>query len=81
MLKSADIVLRLRKPPIEEIELMRRGCIHVSYLDPFNEVELVDKMTESGISTISLEMIPRTTIAQKMGMCSAHRPILAGMPR
>ncbi len=72
MLKSADIVLRLRKPPIEEIELMRRGCIHVSYLDPFNEVELVDKMTESGISTISLEMIPRTTVAQKMDVLSSQ---------
>jgi len=72
MLKSADIVMRLRKPPIEEIELMRRGCIHVSYLDPFNEVELVDKMTESGISTISLEMIPRTTVAQKMDVLSSQ---------
>ncbi len=72
MLKTADIVLRLRKPPLEEIELMRRGCIHVSYLDPFNEVELVDKMTESGISTISLEMIPRTTVAQKMDVLSSQ---------
>jgi NAD(P) transhydrogenase subunit alpha len=72
MLKNADIVLRLRKPPVEEIELMRRGCIHVSYLDPFNEVELVDKMTDSGISTISLEMIPRTTVAQKMDVLSSQ---------
>jgi len=72
MLETADIVLRLRKPPMEEIELMRRGCIHVSYLDPFNEVELVDKMTAAGISTISLEMIPRTTVAQKMDVLSSQ---------
>ena len=44
MLKSADIVLRLRKPPMDEVELMKKGCIHVSYLDPFNEEELVDKL-------------------------------------
>ena len=37
MLQTADIVLRLRKPPAEEISLMKKGCIHVSYLDPFNE--------------------------------------------
>ncbi len=72
MLKSCDIVLRLRKPPVEEIELMKKGTIHVSYLDPFNEVELVDKMTTAGISTISLEMIPRTTIAQKMDVLSSQ---------
>jgi len=72
MLKSCDIILRLRKPPVEEIDLMKKGAIHVSYLDPFNEVDLVDKMTAAGISTISLEMIPRTTIAQKMDVLSSQ---------
>ena len=72
MLKTADIVLRLRKPPMGEVELMRKGCIHVSYLDPFNEVELVDKLKDAGISAVSLEMIPRTTIAQKMDVLSSQ---------
>ncbi len=72
MLETADLVLRLRKPPMEEIELMRRGCIHISYLDPFNEVELVDAMMAAGISAISLEMIPRTTVAQKMDVLSSQ---------
>ena len=72
MLKSADIVLRLQKPPMEEIELMKKGCIHISYLDPFNETELVDKMAEAGISSVSLEMLPRTTLAQKMDVLSSQ---------
>ncbi len=72
MLKTADIVLRLRKPPMEEIELMKKGCIHISYLDPFNEKELVNKMKECGISAVSLEMLPRTTIAQKMDVLSSQ---------
>jgi len=72
MLSSADIVLRLRKPPIAEIPLMRRGSLHVSYLDPFNEVPLVDAMVAAGISGISLEMIPRTTLAQKMDVLSSQ---------
>ncbi|MDW7771798.1 MAG: Re/Si-specific NAD(P)(+) transhydrogenase subunit alpha [Desulfobulbaceae bacterium] len=72
LLKTADIVLRLRKPPIAEIPLMKKGCIHVSYLDPFNEVELVDKLAEAGISAVSLEMLPRTTLAQKMDVLSSQ---------
>ncbi len=72
MLANADIVLRLRKPPITEIPLMRRGALHVSYLDPFNEVPLVDAMVAAGISGISLEMIPRTTLAQKMDVLSSQ---------
>jgi NAD(P) transhydrogenase subunit alpha len=72
LLQSADSVLRLRKPPMEEIDLMKRGCLHVSYLDPFNEAELLEKLKQSGISAISLEMIPRSTIAQKMDVLSSQ---------
>nr|WP_320012664.1 Re/Si-specific NAD(P)(+) transhydrogenase subunit alpha [uncultured Desulfobulbus sp.] len=72
MLAQADIVLRLRKPPLEEISLMRKGTIHISYLDPFREKELVDAMVEQGISGVSLEMIPRTTLAQKMDVLSSQ---------
>jgi len=72
LIQSADIVLRLRKPPADEIELMRKGCIHVSYLDPFNEAELVELLRRASISAVSLEMIPRSTLAQKMDVLSSQ---------
>ena len=72
ILRAADVVLRLRKPPLAEICLMRRGTIHISYLDPFNEPELVQALTTAGISAVSLEMIPRTTLAQKMDVLSSQ---------
>jgi len=72
MLQHADLILRLRKPPLAEIPLMRRGAVHISYLDPFNELELVDALVAAGISGVSLEMIPRTTLAQKMDVLSSQ---------
>lgn len=72
LLQTADLILRLRKPELAEIPLMRRGAVHVSYLDPFNEVELVNALVAAGISGISLEMIPRTTLAQKMDVLSSQ---------
>ena len=72
LLAEADIILRLRKPPLEEVGLMRSGALHISYLDPFNEVELVDALQKAGISAVSLEMIPRSTIAQKMDELSSQ---------
>lgn len=72
LLQSADMVLRLRKPPVREIPLMKTGCIHVSYLDPFNEAELLEKLQAGGISAVSLEMLPRSTIAQKMDVLSSQ---------
>ena len=72
MLKSSDIVLRVRKPDASEVNLLKSGAIHISYLDPYNEPELVDSMAQQGVSAISMEMIPRTTRAQKMDALSSQ---------
>lgn len=72
LISSGDIVLRLRKPPVEEIALLKPNAIHASLLDPFNEKELVRKFAEQGVSAISMEFIPRTTRAQKMDVLSSQ---------
>lgn len=69
---GADMVLRIHKPAIEEIAKLKRGAIHVSYLDPFNEHALIDAFKDAGITAISMEMIPRTTRSQKMDALSSQ---------
>jgi NAD(P) transhydrogenase subunit alpha len=71
-LRSSDVVLRVRKPPLDEIGFLKRGCIHVSLLDAFNEREVVRALAAGGISTIGLEMLPRITLAQKMDVLSSQ---------
>ena len=71
-LGAADMVLRLRKPPREEIASLKAGCVHISYLDPFNEHDVIRDFAKAGVSAISLEMIPRTTLAQKMDVLSSQ---------
>ena len=72
ILSSSDIVLRLRKPPLEEISRLKKGAIHISFLDPFNESQLLEAFVRGGVSAISMEMIPRTTLAQKMDALSSQ---------
>ncbi len=72
LLQQADMVLRIRKPALDEISHLKQGCIYVSLLDPFNEKELIDAFVEQDISTISMEMIPRITRAQKMDVLSSQ---------
>ena len=72
LLGSADMVLRLRKPESDEIDMMKSGCIHVSYLDPFNERDLIKTLADKGITAISMEMIPRSTRSQKMDALSSQ---------
>ena len=69
---EADLILRLRKPPVAEIAQMKKGAIHVSFLDPFNEKALIDAFAAAGASAISMEMMPRTTLAQKMDALSSQ---------
>jgi H+-translocating NAD(P) transhydrogenase subunit alpha len=69
---EADIVLRLRKPPASEIAIMKKGAIHISFLDPFNEKALLDAFAAAGVSAFSMEMMPRTTLAQKMDALSSQ---------
>ena len=72
MLSQADIVLRLQKPELEEVALLKEGSIHISYLDPFNERPLVEALQAKKISAISMEMIPRITRSQKMDALSSQ---------
>ena len=72
LLAQGDIVLRVRKPDADEVGQLKQGAIHVSYLDPYNERELVDTLAKHGVSAISMEMIPRTTRAQKMDALSSQ---------
>lgn len=71
-LAAADLVLRLGKPTHDEVDRLKSGCIHVSYLDPFNEPDLLQKLAKAGVSAICMEMIPRSTICQKMDALSSQ---------
>ncbi|MBD3420383.1 MAG: Re/Si-specific NAD(P)(+) transhydrogenase subunit alpha [Chitinivibrionales bacterium] len=72
IISEADIVLRLRKPPEAEIDWLKQDAIHISYLDPFNETGLIEKFKTQKTSAVSMELIPRTTLAQKMDALSSQ---------
>lgn len=71
-LLEADAVLRLRKPPMDEVAELRENSVHISFLDPFNERALIERLAAGRVSAVSMEMIPRTTAAQKMDALSSQ---------
>ena len=72
LLQTADMVLRIRKPGLEEIALLKEESVYVSLLDPFSEHELMEALMNRRITAISMEMIPRITRAQKMDVLSSQ---------
>jgi len=71
-LSKADIICRLNAPPVEEIPVLKKDCIHISFLDPIKEKSLVDAFVEASVTSISMELIPRITRAQKMDALSSQ---------
>ncbi|WED64176.1 NAD(P) transhydrogenase subunit alpha [Synoicihabitans lomoniglobus] len=71
-LAAADLVLRVRKPSPADIATLKPGAVHLSFLDPFNEGPLLEAFAAAKASAVSLEMIPRTTLAQKMDALSSQ---------
>ena len=68
----ADIIIRIAKPTQEDLDALDPGTLHISFLDPFNEKDLIQKLADKKISAISMEMIPRSTLAQKMDALSSQ---------
>ena len=72
ILSTCDLIVRVRKPSSDDLGKLKKDSIHISFLDPFNERDLVNMLASQGVSAISMEMIPRTTLAQKMDALSSQ---------
>lgn len=68
--ESSEIIVRIIKP--ESVQGIKKDTLHLSYMDPFNESRLLNEFAENGIQAVSLEMIPRSTLAQKMDVQSSQ---------
>ena len=72
LLAGSDIVMAVRKPDAVNVSSLKKGTLYVSFLDPFNEKPLVESIAAQGATAISMEMVPRSTRAQKMDALSSQ---------
>ncbi|MEX2542999.1 MAG: NAD(P) transhydrogenase subunit alpha [Trueperaceae bacterium] len=69
---EADVVVRLNGPKRAEVAAMKPGSVLVSFLDPFRNPELVAALADHRVSSLCMELIPRSTYAQKMDALSSQ---------
>ena len=72
VMAAADVFLAVRKPDNDEVAQLKASAISVSFLDPYNEKALIEALAAKGVTSISMEMIPRSTRAQKMDALSSQ---------
>ncbi|HHI79939.1 MAG TPA: NAD(P) transhydrogenase subunit alpha [Planctomycetes bacterium] len=75
ILAECDILLRVQNAPPDEIPKLREGVFQVCFLDPFRNKEGVEALRKAGVSAFSMEMVPRSTYAQKMDALSSQHSI------
>lgn len=80
LLAHADVVLKVRKPaPTEggrhEADLLRERAILVSFLQPGESEELLERLRARRVTAFSMEMIPRISRAQKMDALSSQASV------
>lgn len=69
---SIDLLVRITPPHEDDRALLAPKGVIVGLVDPAANTDLYASWGESGITTISMEMVPRTTIAQAMDALSSQ---------
>ncbi len=72
VLRRADIVLAVRPPTPEMISWYPEGATYLGFLDPFRHDLAVNEFVNRRITAISLDMVPRSTRAQKLDCLSSQ---------
>ena len=69
---QADIVLKVNAPLPEEIALMKKDAVLISFMWAATNPELVSACEKAGISAFSMDAVPRISRAQKMDALSSQ---------
>ncbi|SHI56741.1 NAD(P) transhydrogenase subunit alpha [Tangfeifania diversioriginum] len=69
--EKSDVLLQIQSPVAEDIKKIAKNQVWISAFNPLWDTELVKTFLEKGITTFSLDSIPRTTRAQAMDILSS----------
>lgn len=68
---KSDIVLKVKEPTMEEVDMMKEGLVMLSYLWPAQNQPLLQKLADKKVNAIAMDAIPRISRAQKMDVLSS----------
>ncbi len=72
VIAGSDALLQINKPTPDLVGRLKEGSTLVSLLYPLSQAELVRSIAARKVTSIALDMIPRTTIAQAMDVLSSQ---------
>jgi proton-translocating NAD(P)+ transhydrogenase subunit alpha len=72
LLGEADAVLKVQAPSAAEVELIKKGAVLISFLQPATQGDTVRALAKRGVTAFSLELVPRISRAQSMDALSSQ---------
>ena len=68
---DSDIVLKVRGPEADEAAKLKSGQTLISFLWPAQNPELLQQLTERGVTAMAMDSVPRISRAQKVDALSS----------
>ncbi|HRQ26913.1 Re/Si-specific NAD(P)(+) transhydrogenase subunit alpha [Hyphomicrobium sp.] len=68
---GADVLLKVRRPSVDEVRGLKPGAVVAAILDPYDRAGL-EPLAGTNASLFSMEFMPRTTRAQSMDVLSSQ---------
>ena len=72
LLQDAQVVLKVQAPMPTEVQLLAKGALLISFLQPATQGAIVKALAERGVTAFSLELLPRISRAQSMDALSSQ---------
>ena len=72
LMKDADVVLKVQAPSGDEVDLLKKGAVLISFLQPATQGDIVNALAKRGVTAFSLELVPRISRAQSMDALSSQ---------
>ncbi len=69
---SSDVILKVQKPTLDEIKLIKKGSYLISFLFPMSNTDLVKAISKAGVNVLAMDAIPRISRAQSMDALSSQ---------
>ena len=75
VLQQSDVVLSIQLLTSEDVELLQPNKVALGIFQPLYNVAAIQQLANRGITTFSMDMIPRTNRAQSMDVLSSQANI------
>src|SRR5213593_4308377 len=87
LLESADVLVVVNRPAADDLQKLKKGAVVLGFLRPLDEPAKLTPALENGVTTFSMELVPRITRAQAMDALSSmatvagYKAVLLGADR